>query len=209
MMMPPRERGRAARGGCSIAAMALLPALLVLTSCAPRPLFDDEGREGPGAASPATPREAPVHFEMRGRLVCLPEALRDRYGAAVPPVHEHVLALALEVERKDAEPRAGDMAYLTILRTPLAERLFADERFRAHTLVLTGRRFPGTTTGEVVACQWIRDGKLYEVDYWCSVCSIKTADPGPCACCQAAVELRETPASPQSEKSLPRSPRSR
>lgn len=207
MVIPGRNRCRAARGGSPIAAVACLPALLALASCAPRPLFEDERREGPGVPPPASPREAPVQFELKGRLVCLPEALRDRYGAAVPPVHDHVLAL--EVERKSEDAPAGAVVFLTILRTPLAERLFADERFRAHTLVLTGRRFPGTTTGEVVACQWIKEGKLYDVDYWCSVCSIKTADPGPCACCQAAVELRETAASSPAEKSLPPNPRSR
>ena len=30
--------------------------------------------------------------------------------------------------------------------------------------------------------------------YWCEVCSIRGVDPGPCACCQAKVELREAPA---------------
>jgi hypothetical protein len=47
--------------------------------------------------------------------------------------------------------------------------------------------------------QWRRDGKLVDVYYWCEVCSIRGVDPGPCACCQGAVELREAPAAAPSE----------
>ena len=31
----------------------------------------------------------------------------------------------------------------------------------------------------------------YHVHYWCEVCSIRGVNPGPCACCQGKVELRE------------------
>ena len=71
--------------------------------------------------------------------------------------------------------------------------LFSDSRFRGKKLLLTGRSFPPSGLLEVRRVDWIRDGKVYEVYYWCEVCSIRGVDPGPCACCQGAVELRERP----------------
>jgi len=146
---------------------------------------------GVTAASRAGARKpgAPTAFEARGKLVCLAEEMRDRYKADVPPVHDHILGLRLD----EAKPPAKDVpAYVTILRTPMSAALFSDERFRAHTVVLSGRIFPGTSLFEVSRTRWIRDDKLEDVYYWCEVCAIRTVDPGPCACCQGKVELRES-----------------
>jgi hypothetical protein len=115
--------------------------------------------------------------------------MQDRHGAQVPPVHDHLLGLRLEGDAPPGAPR-----YYTLLRTPLSEALFADERFRKHDLVVTGRTFPGTLLLEVTRFQWRRDGKLHDVFYYCDVCSIRGVDPGLCACCQGKVELREEPA---------------
>jgi len=138
-------------------------------------------REAPDRARSA---EAPAPVEIRGKLVCLAEEMRDRHGAAVPPVHDHLLGL--REESKD-----GGSAYVSILRTPIAEGLFADDRFRKEELVLTGRRFPGTSIIEVTRYRALRDGKLIDFYYWCDVCSIQGVNPASCACCQAPVELRE------------------
>ena len=150
------------------------------------------------ALAPDTSRkeELPTAFTADGRLVCLAEEMKDRYKAEVPPVHDHMLGL--KVEAKNAAgakgPTSEAFAYLTILRTPLSDALFADERFRRRTLRITGRRFPGTTLCELSRFQWFKEGKLFDVYYWCEVCSIRGVNPGPCACCQGKVELREAEA---------------
>ena len=140
-------------------------------------------REPPGKARSA---EAPAPVEVRGKLVCLSEEMRDKHGAEVPPVHDHLLGL--REESKD-----GGSSYVSILRTPIAEGLFADERFRKEELVLAGRRFPGTSIIEVTRYRALRNGKLIDFYYWCDVCSIQGVNPATCACCQAPVELREKP----------------
>ncbi len=137
-------------------------------------------------AAPAA--SGPVPFEARGRLVCLLEEMKRDHGAETAPAHEHVLGF--RVEEKD--PPRG-LRYHTILRTRLSMALFVDPRFRERELRLRGRVFPGSAVLEVTRFQWYRDGRLHDVFYWCEVCTIRDVDPGLCACCQAAVEFRETP----------------
>lgn len=48
---------------------------------------------------------------------------------------------------------------------------------------------------EIVKIRAIRGGKLYDIFYYCEVCSITAYGPGPCVCCGAEYEYRETPVS--------------
>ncbi len=144
--------------------------------CAARPPLDQH--------APDAQKTRP--FEELGRLVCLLEEMKSLHGADFPPVHEHLLGFRLDQKVSEGEPR-----YLVIFRNSLSEALFVDRRFQEHLLLLEGRVFPGTALLEVQRFNWVRDGQLYEVTYWCEVCAIKGLKPGPCACCQAPVELRE------------------
>jgi len=128
----------------------------------------------------------PQAFRHRGRVVCLAEEMNRQYNASLQPVHDHVLGF-----RVDDKTTVGELRYYTLLRTEQSEALFVDKRFHKHTLVLYGRTFPSSGLLEVSGWQWIHDGKLYDVYYWCETCSIRGVDPGDCACCQAPVELRE------------------
>jgi hypothetical protein len=161
----------------------LLAAPFILAWAAAQEEKNAASRESPEAARSS---EAPAPVEVRGKLVCLAEEMRDRYRAEVPPVHDHLLGL--REESKDGGP-----TYVSILRTPIAEGLFVDDRFRKEELVLTGRRFPGTAIIEVTRYRALRSGKLIDFYYWCDVCSIQGVNPASCACCQAPVELREKP----------------
>ncbi len=132
--------------------------------------------------------ENPAPFKGRGRLLCLSEEMRARFEVRIPPVHDHLLGFRVESEAGDGAPR-----YWTILRTSLSEALFRDKRFQEHPLIISGKTFPGTSLLEVIRFWWVRGGKVFDVYYWCDVCSIKGVDPGACACCQGEVELREDP----------------
>lgn len=139
-------------------------------------------------AASAQEKPAPAPFEARGRLVCLAEEMRDRHEAEVAPVHEHLAGFRVE-------PKEGaGLRYYSILRTKLSEALFTDKRYQGRDLKLTGRVFPGSAVLEVTKFQWFKDGKLFDPYYWCQVCAIKSFDPGPCWCCQAPVEFRESAA---------------
>jgi hypothetical protein len=137
----------------------------------------------------AQEKDRPVAFDARGTLVCLIEEMKEKHRAEAPPVHDHLLGL-----RIDGDPPAGGFRYYTIYRNASSEALFVDARFKERELRLAGRVFPSTSLLEVSRVQWYRDGKLFDVYYWCSVCAIRGVDPGPCFCCQDKVELREEPA---------------
>ncbi len=157
----------------------------------PPPSFPPKGGDGfaraetPSVVKSKETPNTPTAFRARGRLVCLAEEMKERFGAEVQPVHDHILGFRLE------KSSPAGLRYPLILRTAQSEALYVDERFKKHTLILSGRVFPGTGILEVSGWQWHRDGKSYEVYYWCDVCTIRGFTPGSCACCQAEVELRE------------------
>jgi hypothetical protein len=132
-------------------------------------------------------QEKPAAFEAKGKLVCLVEEMKEKYKADGAPIHDHQLAFRIEGKLPD-----GGFRYYTILRNAMSEALYSDARFKEKELRLTGRVFPGSLVVEVSRFQWYKDGKLFDVHYWCSVCAIKGVDPGPCACCQGKVELKES-----------------
>jgi len=154
-----------------------VPGVLLLLALVPTSAEASAGRQE---------KDKPVAFEARGRLVCLIEEMKEKYRADAPPIHEHLAGF-----RVDGDPPAGGFRYYTLYRNASSEALFVDGRFKEHELRLRGRVFPSTSVLEVSSFQWYRDGKLFDVYYWCSVCAIRGVDPGPCECCKDKVELRE------------------
>jgi len=137
----------------------------------------------------------PNEVKVLGEIVCLAEEVQRRHGVQIPPIHEHLIGV-----------RAEDGSLHTLLRTSTSNLLFTDPRFRKRPLVLTGRTFPHSDLLDVARVDWIQDGQVHQVYYWCEVCSIKTVDPGRCACCQGPVELRERPEAGGKETRVPESP---
>jgi len=123
-------------------------------------------------------------IEFRGKVVCLAEEMHRLYQADLPTNHEHVYGF-----------RTVDGSFYTLLRTKYSEALFVDKRLHEKDLLLKGRTFPNTRLLDVTRMRSIRNGQVYDLYYFCSICSIKTVAPGPCMCCQGPVELLEKPLS--------------
>jgi hypothetical protein len=70
--------------------------------------------------------------------------------------------------------------------------VFTDERVRARDLQITAR-LNSTKQLELIKVQSVREGKLYDIYYFCEICNIRAYAPGPCPCCQNELEFRETP----------------
>ncbi len=70
--------------------------------------------------------------------------------------------------------------------------LFTDTRVRQRELQITARLKAGNEL-EIIKVQSVKDGKLYDISYYCSVCSITAYVPGLCPCCRNELEFRETP----------------
>jgi hypothetical protein len=71
--------------------------------------------------------------------------------------------------------------------------MLTDHRVRRQELQLTAweRRKDQI---ELIAVQSAKNGKLYDVFYYCDVCNITAYAPGPCPCCRRELEFKEAPA---------------
>lgn len=133
-----------------------------------------------GVSADSSKQEGDV--ELRGRVVCIPEEMNRLYGADLPTGHAHLYGF-----------KTAEGTVFTLLRTKNSEAFFADERVRAKELIVRGRLFPGTCILDATPLRTVREGKIYDLYYWCDICAIKTVVPGECMCCQKQVELTETP----------------
>jgi hypothetical protein len=69
--------------------------------------------------------------------------------------------------------------------------VFSDSRVRQRDLQITANRYPDDRL-EVIKVQSVKDGKLYDLYYFCELCNITAFGPGPCPCCRNDLEFRET-----------------
>ena len=157
-----------------LVAGALMISCVQLASAADRVQDAGSGRLKPHAAS----REV----ELQGKVVCLPEEMHRTYQTDLPTHHEHIYGF-----------KTTNGVYYTLLRTKLSEALFADPRLREKELLLTGNVLPKSQIFDVTKMKSIRNGRVYDLYYYCDICAIRTVAPGPCVCCQAPVELVEEP----------------
>ena len=72
--------------------------------------------------------------------------------------------------------------------------MFRDPRVRSQRLRL---RLWISESGrvDVVKVHSVRDGEIWDIYYFCSICNIRSHSGGPCWCCQQEFELVERPAS--------------
>jgi hypothetical protein len=79
-----------------------------------------------------------------------------------------------------------------LLPTRDARALFADTNLHAKVLIVNGRIHPKESVLEVIGnLHTVRAGKVYELYYYCDICSIETSFPGPCLCCREDMVLLE------------------
>ena len=69
----------------------------------------------------------------------------------------------------------------------------ADPRLNGREMELEGG-VTGPGQFEAAHIYTIRDGKRFQVTYWCEICHIRTHMPGRCMCCQGETGLEELPA---------------
>lgn len=119
---------------------------------------------------------------LRGRVLCLAEEFQRLYQTMPDCEHRgHSYGL-----------KTDDGKLYSFLPTDSAAAIYDDQRIRERELQVTARLFPNTAVIEVIKLQSLREGKLYDLYYFCDVCNIETHKPGPCLCCHAPVEFRET-----------------
>ena len=145
---------------------------------------EETSAEVKAGAVESTAAESQV--ELRGRVVCLAEEMNQLHKADLPSRHEHLYGF-----------KTNEGKYYTLLRTRFSEALFADNRFRERQLLLQGRIFPQTQIFEPTTLRSVRNGVVYDIFYYCTICDIEAVAPGVCECCQGPTELVEKPLQPQ------------
>lgn len=136
----------------------------------------------PAAAQDKKPAEDDARIvSLRGRVVCLTGKLQRPYQLSADcEAHGEIYAL-----------QTADDKLHPLEQAELAMAIWLDARIRARDLQVTAREFSRTGFLEVIRLQAWRDGKLYNLDYFCATCNISKHKPGTCECCQEPVQLRE------------------
>ena len=65
-----------------------------------------------------------------------------------------------------------------------------DPRLRGIDVELEIRRFDKSPAVQIVRWFAIRQGRKYELDYWCDICAIPMYELKTCDCCQGEIRLR-------------------
>jgi hypothetical protein len=134
-------------------------------------------------ATDAKPKTDPKHTTetLRGRIVWLGEALKERYGIeGDADAAQSQIALATTDDR-----------LVPLVKDNRGRGFWIDPRLRDFDLELTVRRFEGSPVVQVVRVYTIREGRAYELDYWCDTCSIPMYELKDCECCQGPTRFRE------------------
>lgn len=118
---------------------------------------------------------------IRGRALCLDAAGREvetLFGC-------NEASQRFRFASKDAK-------LYTFLPADPMTAVFTDVRVRQRELQLTARLHTGGQL-EVIKVQSVKEGKPYDISYFCEVCTITAYTPGLCPCCRNELEFRETP----------------
>lgn len=118
--------------------------------------------------------------ELRGHIVCLAEEMQQHYQAVIPSSHEHLPGF-----------KTTNGEYYTLLRTKTSQALFMDERLKSKELILFGRVFANSRIFESFNMRSVKNGKIYDLYYFCNICTIYAVTPEECQCCRQPVELME------------------
>lgn len=149
-------------------------------------LANEPAKPAQDSAAPAISNE-PVQgsryetVSIRGRVVWLADALKERYGIkVVREAREQVLAL-----------QTPDGQLQPIIEDTRGRAFRIDKRLRGIDMELLVRRYAGLPMIQVIRVYAIKKDGKYELDYWCDICAIVMYQMGPCDCCQQPNRLRQ------------------
>jgi hypothetical protein len=125
-------------------------------------------------------------------------ASRETFTGKVVPLKGVLEKAGVRLD-KDAAP--AWLAFVTddghaypLIKDEGGRMFFKDVRLLDRPLRISGKRILDGRLLQVLGVQSVRKGELYDVYYWCDICSIKRFEKQDCDCCGALMELRETPA---------------
>jgi hypothetical protein len=88
---------------------------------------------------------------------------------------------------------AADKKLYKFLPDDVLTAMFKESKVRKLELQIIGE-LRDQNILEIASLRAIHNGKLYDIFYYCEICSITAYGPGDCACCYNPLEFREKPA---------------
>jgi hypothetical protein len=117
---------------------------------------------------------------LTGKVVALADVVAKAGGKLDADAAPHWLSL-----------QTDDGKLYPLVKDTGARLFFADKALLNRPMRLTGRLVPGSTILRVASVNSLHKGELYEVYYWCDICSIKRGEKMICECCGGPMDLKE------------------
>ena len=160
-------------------------AVVICCAAANQATFAAPDGQSPAAAQRTDKEKAAAQAytteSLRGRIVWMAEALKRRFGIESDlDAAETVIAL-----------ETGDGRLYQIVKDARGRGFWLDPRLRGIDVELVVRRYEGSPAVQIVRWYKLRDGRKYELDYWCDICAIPMYELKSCDCCQGETRLRE------------------
>jgi hypothetical protein len=133
------------------------------------------------------------------QLLCAAEPLKPQamtfHGQVYPTnVALKKLGILADDDTEGITLVVDDGQLFTIIKDDQSRMLYLDPDLHNRKLCLTAVKIPNTQMLQIKKVQTLKDGKLYNVDYWCDRCQLAATQPGRCICCGEVVFRRELPA---------------
>lgn len=130
-------------------------------------------------AAPAVPKKPAVKIEhFKGQVVPLADLVAKHGSRLDPDAAPHWLALTGE-----------DGKIYPLIKDSGSRLFFKDATLLKRSMRLTGRLLPKSQILQVTAVHSIKQGRLYEIYYWCDICAIRRGEKNACECCGGPMEL--------------------
>jgi hypothetical protein len=126
--------------------------------------------------------DKPKNQHYKGKVVPLAKLLEKQGAKLDADAAPHWLALVTD-----------DGKTYPLVKDDGSRMFFKDPKVLDRPMRLTGRVLPDTNFLQVVAINSYVKGELYDIYYWCNVCSIRRNEKMKCECCGGPMELREEP----------------
>ena len=118
---------------------------------------------------------------LRGKVVWTAEALQRLHQIEADPDAAH-WSVSLETADGQLHP---------IVKDSRGRAFLLDPRLRGRDMELYVRRYSGSPLVQVIRIYTFKEGRRYELDYWCDICAIAMYELKECECCQGPIRIRE------------------
>lgn len=154
---------------------------MIIATLATVPARADLARRPAGQKNSVARTEPAV--KLRGQVLPYREAVGRKTGQAlVEEWGRDLLAFQTEEGR-----------ILPLLPTEAARFFYQDRRMWRRRMEVTSRVDPNVPAVSMLEVRAVKGDRLYEIFYWCDICSIKMYQLKQCECCQGPVQIREHP----------------